>query len=166
MFQTSATSQLVRSTTLLMPVRSLMALCLTFASQTREVSFIVQKSRRFHTFVANRVAIIQEVDSQWRRVDSSQNPADDASRGLSAEALLNNSRWLRGPDFLWRPESSWPIAPSPVLEVSPADPEVKSTAEVYSQPTEIRMEPVSKIFERFSSRYALKKFLCVDPSLS
>ena len=111
--------------------------------------------------MANRVATIQEVAaaSQWRHVDSSQNPADDASRGLSAEALLNNSRWLRGPDFLWRPESSWPIGPSPVLEVSPDDPEVKSTAEVYFQSTEIREEPMNKIFERFSSWYRLKKFI-------
>ena len=41
---TSVTSQLVRSTTLLMPVRSLTALCPTFASQTRDVSFIVHSS--------------------------------------------------------------------------------------------------------------------------
>ena len=132
-----------------------------WTDSTCVLGYLRNESRRFHTFVANRVATIQEVApaSQWRHVDSSQNPADDASRGLPAEALLNNSRWLRGPDFLWRPESSWPVAPSPVLEVSPADPEVKSTAEVYSQSTEIRVEPTNKIFERFSSWYGLKKFV-------
>ena len=132
-----------------------------WTDSTCVLGYLRNESRRFHTFVANRVATIQEVAPalQWRQVDSSQNPADDASRGLSAEALLNNSRWLRGPDFLWHPESSWPIAPSPVLEVSPADPEVKSTTEVYSQSTEIRVEPTNKIFERFSSWYGLKKFV-------
>ena len=45
-----------------------------------------------------------------------------------------------------------------MLEVSPDDPEVKSTAEVYSQSTEIR-EPMNKIFERLSSWYGLKKFI-------
>jgi len=84
---------------------------------------------------------------------------DGASQGLSAEALLFNSQWLRGPDFLWHPESSWPTAPSPVLEVSPADPEVKSTAEEQSQFTKIREDPMNKIFERFSSLYGLKKFI-------
>ena len=132
-----------------------------WTDSTCVLGYLRNESKRFHTFVANRVATIQEVAaaSQWRHVDSSQNPADDASRGLSAEALLNNSRWLRGPDFLWRPESSWPIGPSPVLEVSPDDPEVKSTAEVYFQSTEIREEPMNKIFERFSSWYRLKKFI-------
>ena len=132
-----------------------------WTDSTCVLGYLRNESKRFHTFVANRVATIQEVAaaSQWRHVDSSQNPADDASRGLSAEALLNNNRWLRGPDFLWRPESSWPIGPSPVLKVSPDDPEVKSTAEVYFQSTEIREEPMNKIFERFSSWYRLKKFI-------
>ena len=132
-----------------------------WTDSTCVLGYLRNESKRFHTFVANRVATIQEVAaaSQWRYVDSSQNPADDASRGLSAEALINYSRWLRGPDFLWRPESSWPIAPSPVLEVLPDDPEVKSTAEAYSQSTEIREEPINKIFERFSSWYGLKKFI-------
>lgn len=84
---------------------------------------------------------------------------DDASQGLSTEALLHNSQWLRGPDFLWHPESSWPTAQSPVLEVSPADPEVKSTAEEHSQFTKIREDPMNKISERFSSWHGLKKFI-------
>ena len=41
---TSVTSQLVRSTTLLMPVRFLMAQCPIFASQMHKVSFIVHSS--------------------------------------------------------------------------------------------------------------------------
>ena len=124
-----------------------------WTDSTCVLGYLRNESKHFHTFVANRVATIQEVAAAllWRHIDSSQNPADDASRGLSAEALLNNSRWLRGPDFLWHPESSWPIAPGLVLEVSPDDPEVKSTAEVYSQSTVIREEPMNKIFERFSS---------------
>ena len=65
-------------------------------------------NKQFHTFVANRVAVIQEVSItfQWRHVDSHQNPADDASRGLSTEELTVNRRWLKGPDFLLQPESA------------------------------------------------------------
>ena len=98
-----------------------------WTDSTCVLGYLRNESKLSYTFVANWVATIQEVvaASLWRHVDSSQNPADDASRGLSAEALLNNSGWLRGPDFLWHPESSWPIAPGLVLEVSPDDPEVK-----------------------------------------
>ena len=28
------------------------------------------------------------------------NPADDATRGLDASKLINQSRWINGPDFL------------------------------------------------------------------
>ena len=62
------------------------------------------KDKRFHTFVANRAAAIQEVTSplQWRHVGTKKNPANDASRGPMAENLLKNERWLKGPKFLWR----------------------------------------------------------------
>ena len=65
-----------------------------WTDSTYVLGYIRNETKRFHTFVANRVATIQDVAaaSQWRHVDSSQNPADDASREFSAEALLNNSR--------------------------------------------------------------------------
>ena len=54
-------------------------------------------------FVANRVQHIRSRTdpSQWRHAHSAENPADEASRGISADEFLRNSKWLRGPDFLW-----------------------------------------------------------------
>ena len=109
--------------------------------------YISNESKRFHTFVASRVAAIQEVasSSQWRRVGTLQNPADNVSRGLSAMALMENSRWLRGPDFLWQAELAWPMRSSTVPEVSSGDSEVRRTAEVLSLSADIRESLMNKI---------------------
>ena len=49
------------------------------------------ESRRFRTYVANRVQLIHEltVPSQWMYVDSSSNPADEGSRGLTVQQFLH-----------------------------------------------------------------------------
>ena len=72
-------------------------------------AYIHNDARRFHTFVANRVQQIRErtVPEQWKYVDGKNNPADDASRGLSPKDLLQSSRWLRGPTFLWDHHDGW-----------------------------------------------------------
>jgi len=58
---------------------------------------------------------------QWFYVETSQNPADCASRGLKVEDLIDSS-WLTGPKYLWEREIST-HEKSPVLLVG--DPEVK-----------------------------------------
>ena len=61
-------------------------------------------------FVAHCVSEILEgttVD-QWHHVATQNNPADAGTRGLSSEAL-QNSAWLRGPDFLRT--SDYPFRP-------------------------------------------------------
>ena len=67
--------------------------------------YIASKDKRFHTFVENRVAAIHEVTSFLTSIETlrhKQNPANDASPGLTAEALQKNKRWIQGPDFLWQ----------------------------------------------------------------
>eukprot|EP00795_Rhopilema_esculentum_P012314 gene12314-biopygen2412 len=46
--------------------------------------------------------------SQWQYVDTSLNPADDASRSLSADSLINSRILLYGPEFLQKEEHEWP----------------------------------------------------------
>ena len=69
------------------------------------------KTKRFHTFVANRVSVINKLsqESWWRHVSSKDNPADDISLGLHVEPFLKSSRWLMGPDYLGKEETDWPI---------------------------------------------------------
>ena len=56
---------------------------------------------RWKPFVANRVREIQELvdPACWRHVPGSQNPADLLTRGVSADALMQDPMWLKGPDF-------------------------------------------------------------------
>ena len=81
-----------------------------WTDSTCVLKYIANESTRFQTFVANRIAKIQDATetSQWRYVNTSFNPADDASRGLTADELLGTCRWLNGPEFLWKSREYWP----------------------------------------------------------
>ena len=65
---------------------------------------------RWTTFVANRVAEIQQLVpvENWHHVISEDNPADCASRGLSPAVLKDFSLWWNGPT--WLCEDSFPIS--------------------------------------------------------
>ena len=54
-----------------------------------------------------------------------RNPAYEASRGLSAEQLVHNSRWLTGPAFMWETEIAPTAKESCQLQLPSDDPEVK-----------------------------------------
>lgn len=67
-----------------------------------DLQYIRNETKRFHTFVANRVAEIRDVTNvnQWRHYPGKLNPADDASRRLRTQKLSTQHRWWRGPEFL------------------------------------------------------------------
>ena len=75
--------------------------------------YVNNEHRRWKIFVANRVAEIRESSepNQWRYVPTTLNPADDATRGLSAQMIVSPNRWINGPSFLWQSEDHWPIQP-------------------------------------------------------
>lgn len=74
------------------------------------VHWVRSQSRNFKTFVANRVSEVQEgtLPVQWRHVPGTENPADDATRGLPLGNMTENHRWFVGPDFLYEAASEWP----------------------------------------------------------
>ena len=125
------------------------------------LGYIANEDKRFQNFVANRVAAIQEAtsSSQWKHVGTKQNPADDASRGLSAEALLKGERWLTGQDFLWKSERFWPSQQFTDCTVADNDPEVKKESQVFSANVEVGVTTINKLFGRFCSWYRLKKIV-------
>ncbi|XP_011687493.1 PREDICTED: uncharacterized protein LOC105449810 [Wasmannia auropunctata] len=77
------------------------------------LSWIKRHPSTCKTFVANRVSEIQTNLSQasWRYVDSKNNPADSASRGLTVAELKDNSLWWSGPFWLQEHSTKWPEQP-------------------------------------------------------
>ena len=123
-----------------------------WTDSTCVLRYIEDEDKRFQTFVANRIATIHEASSpdQWRYV----NPADDASRGVSADSL---HRWIYGPEFLIQPTDEWPQRSADMIAVIPDDdPGVKAEIATYSTRTSTR-DPVGEIIEKFSSWSHLKK---------
>ena len=128
-----------------------------WTDSTTVLKYIRNETKRFHVFVANRVQRIRdETDPiQWRHVDSENNPADDASRGLEGNQITKRHRWVRGPDFLWHPESEWPTFPCDLDAVFADDPEVKKV--VTHATVSDEKEEILTRFARFSNWNRMKR---------
>ncbi|GFW82125.1 integrase catalytic domain-containing protein [Trichonephila clavipes] len=72
------------------------------ADSTIALAWLNTPANRLKTFVANRVAKVQELIEgfQWNHVPSVLNPADLVSRGLRPCDLPNLRLWWHGPQFL------------------------------------------------------------------
>ena len=131
---------------------------------TTVLRYIRNEQKRFQVFVANRVQTTRSFSkpSQWKYVDTKENPADDASRGISVQTLVEQSLWIKGPAFLWQPEQEWPEQSLSFGEIPSEDPEIKKQVNVCT--TMVKPTPVStitKLFQHFSSWYRLKKAVAV-----
>lgn len=89
-----------------------------WTDSTTVLAWIQSDSCRFKVFAGTRIAEIQELtDSQaWRYVETSENPADDLTRGKSLQDLSGENRWIHGPLFLQLPPNKWPVHPAPTSE--------------------------------------------------
>lgn len=88
------------------------------------LGYIANESRRFYVYVANRVQLIRSLSTpeQWRYVESEQNPAELATRGVPPDKLMESS-WLKSPEFLKKPEST--PQTDEMFTLSTNDPEVR-----------------------------------------
>ena len=76
--------------------------------------------KKFPVFSRNRLSQIERLTCihDWRHVPSEFNPADYASRGCTANKLIESSIWFEGPGFLRRTPEYWPnrISHPPVTD--------------------------------------------------
>ncbi|KAK3721602.1 hypothetical protein QZH41_000137 [Actinostola sp. cb2023] len=122
------------------------------------LGYIQNESRRFYVYVANRVQVIRSVSdpSQWRYIETSANPADLATREIKAEGL-NDSAWLRGPEFL---SQSQPVGPSTMtVDISESDPEVRKHLDNYATKVTKTQGLGSDRFKRFSKWSTIRRAL-------
>ncbi|XP_062714172.1 uncharacterized protein LOC134290955 [Aedes albopictus] len=108
------------------------------------LAWLRSDQRRFHQFVAFRIGEIQEETdvSEWRKVPSGWNVADDATKWGNGPKALNSSRWVQGPEFLHKDESEWPEQKSDWI----TDEQLRATVTIHRQ-----AEPERIIeFDRFS----------------
>ena len=135
-----------------------------WTDSTTVLQYLMNDSKRFHTYVANRVAFIRANSDprQWKYVNTKNNPADEASRGSLPCSFLKNERWKNGPEFLQKPDVEWSAAQNQpeFHNLLDSDPEVKQDVSSFSTTTELSEESaLMKIFCRFSSWIRLKKFI-------
>ncbi|KAK5984284.1 Integrase catalytic domain-containing protein [Trichostrongylus colubriformis] len=85
-------------------------------SDSQIALYWIHSNKPLKTFVHNRVTYIRKIlgelkdariPSHFHYITSDQNPADCATRGLTASELQNHM-WWQGPRFILRPSQSWP----------------------------------------------------------
>ena len=95
------------------------------------LSYLQSKSKRFKTFVANRIQMIKSLTDvgDWNYVKYASDPADIASRGINPDEKEKIKFWFDGPQFLWKGQDSWKDDYQ-LLDVPENDPEIKSSKKV------------------------------------
>lgn len=75
-------------------------------------SQIQKESHGFKTFVASRIAEIQDktITTDWFWVESRHNAADLVTKPHESCVIDRNSVWCKGPEFLYTPFAEWPIS--------------------------------------------------------
>ncbi|XP_054712934.1 uncharacterized protein LOC129222446 [Uloborus diversus] len=73
------------------------------------LAWLATEPYKWQAFVANRVSKIQTTipSVKWFHVRGTENPSDLGTRGLLPYQLISNDMWLRGPNWLSQPMSSF-----------------------------------------------------------
>ncbi|XP_045028561.1 uncharacterized protein LOC123471391 [Daphnia magna] len=101
-----------------------------WSDSTTVLRWINSPHYRFHVYVGNRIGEILELSesSQWLYVPTTQNPADDVSRGVTSTEFSIEHRFFTGPSFLYQSPQNWPAFPDVKQGIDETeDPEVRCT---------------------------------------
>ena len=91
--------------------------CFYYSDSKVVLGYLSNTEKRFARYITRRVNLILKVAKEWHYIDTTENPADLASRPATPSQLLN-SNWLRGPEFLWSTEV---VQPQTFTALSPEE---------------------------------------------
>lgn len=84
----------------------------TFAYSDNQtvLAWIKSHPNYYNVFVANRITEVQLLTNTniWSYIPTDANPADCASRGIFPSELKEHKLWWHGPEWLSKPQESWP----------------------------------------------------------
>ena len=109
------------------------------------LGYIGNLDKRFSRYVTRRVRIIQKHSTveQWQYINTSDNPADIASRPHTPKEL-NKSFWFQGPAMLWEKKNTM-TRPPDLFDELPEEINNSKVLHISSTPT---INEVSKMCER------------------
>lgn len=86
-----------------------------WSDSTIVLSWLTSPHETFKTYVSNRIHQVQTLlpCCQWHHIDSANNPADCASRGVMPSALAQLSLYWSGPPLIYTDVSGWEQVPPP-----------------------------------------------------
>ncbi|XP_018399979.1 PREDICTED: uncharacterized protein LOC108777551, partial [Cyphomyrmex costatus] len=127
-----------------------------WSDSTIALNWLTSPSRKWSTFVANRVGEIQRLTKPecWAHISSADNPADVLSRGADPYELINSSLWWQGPTFLRSPQDQWPSGKFTQLKDDIPEARVTSTVAV-----SFELSVVDDLADRVSSLNKLCRIL-------
>ncbi|XP_053403242.1 uncharacterized protein LOC128558339 [Mercenaria mercenaria] len=128
-----------------------------FSDSKVVLGYINNKTKRFYTYVSNRVEKIRSSScpEQWNYVPTHLNPADCATRGVAAINMVQ-SQWLKGPSQMHLEEDSdFPLV-NPELDKEIHVNVAASKVTCAEQNIERSMLETER-FERFSSWASIKR---------
>ena len=128
--------------------------CITYYLDSKVVlGYIANETRRFYTYVANRVERIRKssLPEEWRYVPTHLNPADCATRSVKANEL-ESCAWLSGPKFLRdQDQSNSTLDNQAIPESLTDDPEVRPEIKALNTNAQRSTALGSTRFMKFSS---------------
>lgn len=140
------------------------SLKVTFYTDSKVVlGYISNETRRFYTYVSNRVERIRRVSQpeQWKYVPTTLNPADLATRDAKEDVRQKVESWLRGPSEFLQTTAPKPSPSTFPLVLPDADAEIRPCV----KKTEVIPDPTKPLFsarfEKFSDWNALVRSLCL-----
>ena len=126
------------------------------------LAYISNETKRFQTYVANRVAVIRDLTdiNCWRYVPGPVNVSDIGTRGCEPTDHERIQLWLNGPDFLWKSAEDWPVQSPMQLNENQQDEIVETevcNVVMSDQTSDKEYDFMSELTSRYSEWYRMKR---------